>query len=85
MAEFTARQTPIQPVILPCSNTKGIEAVELNESSGRGAIEWQEPLAGDVMATDDELYYTSFSAPGIAQLLTNWNKVHSINSVHLFI
>lgn len=44
------RQTPTQSLVLPYEKTKGIEAVEL----GRTALEWQELLCFDIMATNEE-------------------------------
>lgn len=48
------RQTPTQSVILPYRSTKGLEAIELYNQTGRKAIEWQELLISDVMATGDD-------------------------------
>lgn len=48
------RQTPTQSVILPYRSTKGLEAVDLYEESGRSAIEWQKLLVSDIMAVGDD-------------------------------
>lgn len=48
------RQTPTQSVVLPYTDTKGSEAVELYNSSGRTAQEWQELLLADILAVNDE-------------------------------
>lgn len=47
------RQLPTQAVVLPYSNTKGNEAIELYNRSERTAQEWQEQLIYDIMALDD--------------------------------
>lgn len=56
------RQTPTQSVVLPYFATKGQEAIDLYNSSGRTAQEWQELLLSDILATnDDELWmHTKF-------------------------
>lgn len=55
MAETrVGRQTPTQSLILPYEKTLGMEAVELYNESGRTAIEWQELLACDIMAVNDD-------------------------------
>lgn len=38
------RQTPTQSVTLPYSSTHGAEAIEIYNSTGRTAQEWQELL-----------------------------------------
>ena len=48
------RQSPTASVILPYSETKGPEAVELYNSTERTAIDWQESLCYDIMAIDKE-------------------------------
>ena len=48
------RQSPTVSVILPYSDTKGPEAIELYNQSGNTAIEWQEALTYDIMAVDDD-------------------------------
>lgn len=42
------RQTPTQSVVLPYFVTKGQEAVDLYNRSGRTAQEWQELLLSDI-------------------------------------
>ncbi len=54
MAERKGRQTPTQSVILPYTQTRGQEAVDLYEETGRTAIEWQQLLCSDIMATDED-------------------------------
>ena len=48
------RQTPTQSVVLPYSNTKGNEAIELYNKSSRKAREWQEILIYDIMAQNED-------------------------------
>lgn len=48
------RQTPTQSVILPYYETKGQEAVELYNSSGRTAQEWQELLLSDILSVNED-------------------------------
>lgn len=45
------RQVPTTSKILPYRKSKGAEAVELYESTGRTARKWQKLLEKDVMAT----------------------------------
>jgi len=55
MAEVRrGRQTPTQSVVLPYTETKGLEAVETYNSSGRTAQEWQELLLADILAVNDD-------------------------------
>lgn len=48
------RQTPTQSLVLPYETTKGLEAVELYNHSGRTALKWQELLCSDIMATNED-------------------------------
>ena len=48
------RQTPTQSVVLPYTETKGPEAIELYNSTGRTAQEWQELLLADLLAYNEE-------------------------------
>ena len=48
------RQTPTTSLVLPYKKTKGKEAVEIYNKTGRTAREWQELLIYDIMAYDDE-------------------------------
>lgn len=51
MAEVRiGRQTPTQSVILPYSETKGQEAIELYHETGNDLMEWQQLLECDIMA-----------------------------------
>ena len=61
------RQTPAESVVLPYKASKGPEAVELYNSSGRQALEWQELLVKNIMAANDDELWThqkfGFSVP----------------------
>lgn len=48
------RQTPTQEVVLPYKATKGDEAIEFYNSSGRHAQEWQQSLIYDILAYNDD-------------------------------
>lgn len=48
------RQTPTIGVTLPYTSTRGREAIELYNSCGRTAQEWQENLIYDMMAVDGD-------------------------------
>lgn len=48
------RQTPTQSVVLPYFATKGQEAIDLYNQSGRIAQEWQELLLSDILAVNEE-------------------------------
>lgn len=48
------RQSPTVSVILPYSDTKGLEAIELYNATEKTALEWQEALCYDIMAVNDE-------------------------------
>ena len=52
------RQTPTQAVVLPYTESRGSEAIELYNSSGRTAQEWQELLMYDIMAVNPEGLWT---------------------------
>lgn len=48
------RQTPTRAVTLPYSDTRGQQAVELYQTTGRTAQEWQQLLIYDILAENDE-------------------------------
>lgn len=48
------RQEPTVGFTLPYTNTKGIEAINLYEQTGRTALDWQKALIYDLMACDDD-------------------------------
>lgn len=54
----TGRQEPTQSVVLPYKNTKGQEAVDLYETTGRIAQEWQILLLYDIFAINDDGLWT---------------------------
>ena len=54
MAERIGSQTPTQAVVLPFSDSKGQEAIDLYQSSGRTAQDWQKLLITDILGTDPE-------------------------------
>lgn len=53
MAAKQGRQSPTKSVILPYKQSRGKEAIDLYEGSGRKAIKWQKDLVKDIMAVDD--------------------------------
>lgn len=48
------RQTPTQAVILPYTESRGQEAIDLYNTTGRTAQEWQQLLLYDIMAENSE-------------------------------
>ena len=48
------RQTPTKSVVLPYTETQGQEAIDLYNSTGRTAQEWQELLIYDILAVNDD-------------------------------
>ena len=52
------RQEPTQAVVLPFDDTKGIEAVEAYEDSGRVAMDWQRLLISDIMGINSDGLWT---------------------------
>lgn len=52
--ERIGRQTPTCSMVLPYKVTRGAEAVELYNSTGRTAREWQEIQLYDIMALNDD-------------------------------
>ena len=48
------RQSPTVSVILPYTDTKGAEAVELYNTSEKDMLEWQSALTYDIMAVDGD-------------------------------
>ena len=47
-------QKPTQSVVLPYKETKGQEAIDIYNASGRTAQEWQELMLYDILAVNDE-------------------------------
>lgn len=52
------RQTPTQSVVLPYYDTKGQEAIDLYNESGRIAQEWQELIISDILAVNEDSLWT---------------------------
>lgn len=52
------RQTPTAAVVLPYTQTLGGEAIEAYNRSGREALEWQQLLIYDIMATNADGLWT---------------------------
>ena len=52
------RQTPTKSRILPYSESRGGEAIELYNSSNRTAQEWQELMMYDIMAVNPDGLWT---------------------------
>ena len=48
------RQSPTVSVIMPYTNTRGSEAVELYNASEKTMLDWQAALTYDIMAVDDD-------------------------------
>lgn len=48
------RQTPTQSVVPPYSSTYGAEAIDIYNSTGRTAQEWQELLLSDILSVNEE-------------------------------
>lgn len=48
------RQTPTKSIVLPYQKTHGKEAIDLYNSSGRTAQEWQEMLVYDILAVNED-------------------------------
>lgn len=48
------RQTPTKSIILPYTETRGAEAIDLYNASGRTAQEWQELLTYDILAVNKD-------------------------------
>lgn len=48
------RQTPTKSIVLPYTETKGKDAIDLYNSSGRTAQEWQELLIYDILAINKD-------------------------------
>lgn len=48
------RQTPTQSVVLPYTSTRGNEAIDLYNSTGKTAQEWQELMLSDILAVNED-------------------------------
>lgn len=49
-------QTPTNSIVIPYKKSRGGEAVEIYERTGRTAQDWQKNLITDIMATEDDLW-----------------------------
>ena len=52
------RQTPTQSVVLPYSDTKGQEAIEIYNASGRTVQEWQGWMLANILAINEDGLWT---------------------------
>ena len=86
------RQTPTTSLILPYSETKGGEAIDLYNKSGRTAQQWQELMMYDIMAVNSEGLWShmqfGYSVPrrnGKSELLIMrecWGLIHGERVLH---
>ena len=86
------RQTPTTSLILPYSDTKGGEAIELYNKSGRTAQQWQELMMYDIMGVNSEGPWShmqfGYSVPrrnGKSELLIMrecWGLIHGERVLH---
>lgn len=58
MMSRIGRQTPTTSLVLPYKQTKGQEAIDLYNKTGRTAREWQEIQIYDIMACEDDGLWT---------------------------
>lgn len=58
MEKRLGRQTPTSSVVIPYSQSKGSEAIEIYGRSGRTAQPWQELMLEDIMAVNDDGLWT---------------------------
>ena len=92
MEARTGRQTPTTSVVLPYDTTLGDQAIELYESTGRHALEWQKLMIRNIMArTPDDLWTHSkfgYAVPRrngkneIASILELWGLSNGENILH---
>lgn len=54
MIERIGNQIPTQSIVLPFKETKSDEAIELYETCGRKAQDWQKLILSEIMATNDD-------------------------------
>lgn len=54
MEKRIGRVLPTKSVIIPYQESKGAEAIEIYESSGRNARKWQQQQIEDIMGTDED-------------------------------
>lgn len=92
MAELLGRQNPTQQVVLPYTTSKAMEAIELYESSGKSAMDWQKLLLTNIMAQNENGLWThqkyGYEVPrqnGKGEVLTMrefWGLVNGENICH---
>lgn len=62
------RQTPTASLVLPYHETRGAEAIELYNATGRTAQEWQTLMIYDILGVNDKGLYThskfGYAVPG---------------------
>lgn len=58
MSQQSGRQTPTQSVVLSYVKTRGQEAIDLYNSTGRKAQEWQQLLIYDILAVNEDALWT---------------------------
>lgn len=86
------RQTPTTRLVLPYDESLGDEAVQLYESTGRTAMEWQRRLIRDIMARRPDNLWThskfGYAVPRrngkneIVTILELWGLKHGENILH---
>ncbi|MEG2652722.1 MAG: terminase [Ruthenibacterium sp.] len=86
------RQTPTQSVTLPYEKTRGQEAIDLYNATGRTAQEWQELLVYDIMAENDDALWVhtkyGYSLPRrngkneIVAIIEMWALSHDKSILH---
>ena len=61
------RQTPTRSVVIPYTETKGLDAVDLYNKTEKTAMDWQSLILSDIMATNEDDLWThskfGFSVP----------------------
>ena len=58
MADRTGRQTPTRYRVIPYSKTYGTEAIDLYNTTGSTAMEWQQLQVCDIMAVNEDNLWT---------------------------
>lgn len=76
------RQTPTQSFILSYTETQGAEAVNLYNSTGRTAQEWQEMLLYDILAVNDEGLWVHTKFGYAVPRRNGKNEVVAIREMH---
>lgn len=76
------RQTPTQSVVLPYKDTKGKEAIDLYEATGRIAQEWQQLLLYDILAVNDDRLWTHTKFGYSVPRRNGKNEIVAIRELH---